>query len=144
MMGMALEYSIANPKPVGKKGKGKAPHIGIKWLDQIRSKSVSKITRGRRFWPSTKALQEIRRFQKSTELLIPKLPFRRVVHEIIQRDHGCHHIQAGTVLALHKATEVYLIHLLEDTNLCVIHAKHVTILPKDMWLAHRIWGENVK
>ena len=144
MMGMPLTHSIVNMKPVGKKGKGKAPQIGIKWLDQIRSKSVSKVARGRRFRPGTKALREICQFQKSTELLFPKLPFLRVVCEILQRDHGCHHIQARVVLAFHKAMEAYLIHLLEDTNLCAIHAKHITILPRDMWLAYRIWGENVK
>ena len=144
MIGMMLAHSIANPKLAGKKGKGKTPRIGVKWLDQVRSKSVSKVTRGRRFQPSIKASWEIRRFWKFTELLIPKLPFLRMVCEILQRDHSCHHIQAGAVLALHEATEAYLICLLEDTNLCAIYAKHVTILPKDMWLAHRIQGENVK
>ena len=77
----------------------------------------------RRFRPSTQALWEIRRFQKSTELLIPKMPFLRFVKEILQWDHGDHHIQAEAVLALHEATEAYIIWLLEDTNLCAIHAK---------------------
>ena len=137
MMGVPLAHSVGNLKPIGKKmGKGKAPQIGINELDQIRSKSVSKAARGGRFQPGTKALREISRFQKSKELLIPKPPFLRLVHEILQRDHGCHHIQAGAVLALHVATEAYLIWLLEDTNLCTIHVKHVTIkiLPKDMRL----------
>ena len=48
------------------------------------------------------------------------------------------------MLALHEAMESYMIHLLEDTNLCAIHAKSVTILPRDMRVAQRIWGENVK
>ena len=91
------------------KWKGKTPRIGVKQLDWMKSRLVPKVTKGRRFWPSTHTLREIRRFQKSTELLIPKLPFLRVVHEILQRDHGCHHIQAGTVLALHEVTEAYLV-----------------------------------
>ena len=66
------------------------------------------------------------------------------MQEILQKEHGDHQIQAGVVLALHEATESYMICLLEDTNLCTIHAKHVTILPRDMRLAQRIWGENVK
>ena len=57
------------------------------------------------------------------------------MQEIFQKEHGDHHIQAGAVLALHEATESYIICLLEDTNLCAIHAKHVTILPWDMRLA---------
>ena len=56
MMGMLLAHSIANLKHAGQKGKGKNPRIGVKWLDHIRSKSVSKVVRGRRFQPSTKAL----------------------------------------------------------------------------------------
>ena len=106
---------------------------------------VGRTPSGRRqYWPGTQALREICRFQKSTELFIPKAPFLQLVREILQREHGDHHIQAGAVLALHEATESYLIFLLEDTNLCTIHAKQVSILPRDMKLARRIWGENVK
>ena len=50
-------------------------------------------------------------------------------------------IQAGTVLALHKAAEAYLIRLFEDTNLCANHTRHMTIMPKDVKLARRIRGE---
>ena len=63
---------------------------------------------------------------------IPKVPFLQLVREILQKEHGEHHVQAGVVLALHKATKGSLIWHLEDTNLCAIHAKHVTILPHDM------------
>ena len=62
----------------------------------------------------------------------------------MQKEHGDHRIQAGAVLALHEVTEAYIIHLMEDTNLCAIHAKCVMILPQDMRLARRIRGENVK
>ena len=66
-----------------------------------------------------------------TELLIPKMSFLRVVREILQREHTSHLIQASTVLALHEAVKAYVINLMEDTNPCTIHAKHMTILPKD-------------
>ena len=69
------------------------------------------------------------------ELMIPKMPFLRLVQEILQKEHAFHVIQAGAVLALHNAVESYLIRLMEDTNLCAIHAKRVTILPRDMQLA---------
>ena len=56
------------------------------------------------------------------------MPFLRLVKEILQRDHTDHHIQAGAVLALHEATEAYIIWLLENTNLCAIHAKCISVL----------------
>ena len=94
-----------------------------------------------RYRPGTRALKEIRKFQKSTELLIPKLAFLRLVHELLQKEYSWFCIQVGTILALHEAMESYLIHLFEDTNLCMIHTKHVTIMHKDMQLACRIRGE---
>ena len=98
--------------------KGKMPQIGVKRLDKIRPKLSQEPVRRRRFRPGTKALREIHKFQKSTELLIPKMPFLQLLKEVLQWEHGDHHIQAGAVLALHKATEAYIIQLLEDTNLC--------------------------
>ena len=98
----------------------------------------------RQFQLGTQALSEIQKFQKSTELQIPKASFLRLVREILQKEHGDHCIQAGAVLALYEATESYLICLLEDTNLCAIHAKCVTILPRDMRLAQQIRGKNIK
>ena len=88
----------------------------------MRPKNNGKPAKGRRFRPSTKTLREICHYQKSTELLIPKLPFLCLVWEILQREHGFHHIQMGAVLVLHEATEAYVIFLMEDTNLCTIHA----------------------
>ena len=58
-----------------KSGKGKTPHMGVKRLDKMRSKAIVKLKKGRRFRPRTKALCEIWQYQKTTELLIPKLPF---------------------------------------------------------------------
>lgn len=92
----------------------------------------------------TVALREIKRFQKSTDLLIRKLPFARLVREIVQDEFGNdaeYRWQSVAILALQEASEAYLVHLLEDTNLCAIHAKRVTIMQKDIHLARRLRGE---
>jgi histone H3 len=94
-----------------------------------------------RYRPGTVALREIRRYQKSTELLIRKLPFQRLVREIAQEFKTDLRFQGSAVLALQEAAEAYLVGLFEDTNLCAIHAKRVTIMPKDIQLARRIRGE---
>ena len=95
-----------------------------------------------RYRPGTVALREIRRYQKSTELLIRKLPFQRLVREIAQDFKSDLRFQGSAVLALQEAAEAYLVGLFEDTNnLCAIHAKRITIMPKDIQLARRIRGE---
>lgn len=94
-----------------------------------------------RFKPGTVALREIRKYQKSTELLVRKLPFQRLVREVAQETKPDLRFQSSAVLALQEATESYMVGLFEDTNLCAIHAKRVTIMPKDMQLARRIRGE---
>ncbi len=94
-----------------------------------------------RFRPGTVALREIRRYQKSTALLIRKLPFQRLVREMTQDIRVNLRFQSTALAALQEASEAYLTGLFEDTNLCAIHAKRVTILPKDMQLARRIRGE---
>ena len=83
----------------------------------------------------------VRRYQKSTDLLIRKLPFQRLVREIAQDFKSDLRFQGSAVLALQEAAEAYLVGLFEDTNLCAIHAKRVTIMPKDIQLARRIRGE---
>lgn len=97
---------------------------------------------GHRFRPGTRALMEIRKYQKSTNLLLRKLPFARVVKEVADGlvGHVGYRWQSVAIMALQEATEAYLIHLFEDSNLCAIHAKRVTIMPKDMQLARRIRG----
>ncbi|NBS71459.1 hypothetical protein EBT31_21495 [bacterium] len=94
-----------------------------------------------RYRPGTVALREIRRYQRSTELLIRKLPFSRLTREITNNvaPEPFRWTPDG-LLALQEATEDFIVHLLEDCNLCAIHAKRVTIMPKDMQLARRIRG----
>ena len=128
---------------------GKAPR------KQLATKAARKsapanggVKKPHRYRPGTVALREIRRYQKSTELLIRKLPFQRLVREIAQ-DFNISLTGSGTdlrfqssaVVALQEASEAYLVGLFEDTNLCAIHAKRVTIMQKDIQLARRIRGE---
>ncbi|CAH1384581.1 unnamed protein product, partial [Tenebrio molitor] len=94
-----------------------------------------------RYRPGTVALREIRRYQKSTELLIRKLPFQRLVREIAQDFKTDLRFQSSAVMALQEAREAYLVGLFEDTNLCAIHAKRVTIMPKDINLPD-VFGVN--
>merc|ERR1712083_82991 len=94
-----------------------------------------------RFRPGTVALREIRRYQKTTDLLLRKLPFQRLVREIAGEFNNNLRFQSSAVMALQEASEAYLIGLFEDTNLCAIHAKRVTIMSKDVQLARRIRGE---
>jgi histone H3 len=93
------------------------------------------------FSPGTVALREIRRYQRSTDLLIRKLPFQRLVRELAQNLKPGIRFQSTAILALQEASEAYLVGLFEDTNLLALHANRVTIMPKDMQLARRIRGE---
>ena len=118
---------------------GKAPR------DKLGTKAARKhetpfiLQKKRRYRPGTLALREIRKFQKSTELLIRKVPFQRLVREVAQSVAGSGiRFQSHAILALQEASESYLVGLFEDTNLCAIHAKRVTIMVKDMQLARRI------
>ena len=88
-----------------------------------------------RYRPGTVALREICRFQKS---YFRRLPFQRLVREIAQDMKGRLNFASGAILVLQEAAEAYLIGLFEDTNLCAIHAKRITIMPKDIQLARRI------
>ncbi len=108
---------------------------------QQRSAEQKQMKRKYRFRPGTVALREIRRYQKTTDLLIRKLPFQRLVREIARSFKADLRFQAQALLALQESAEAYLVGLFEDTNLCAIHAKRVTITVKDIQLARRLRGE---
>jgi histone H3 len=135
--------NMARTKQTARKSTGgKAPR------KQLATKAARKsapatggVKKPHRYRPGTVALREIRRYQKSTDLLIRKLPFQRLVREIAQDFKSDLRFQGSAVLALQEAAEAYLVGLFEDTNLCAIHAKRVTIMPKDIQLARRIRGE---
>ena len=94
-----------------------------------------------RYRPGTVALREIRKYQKSTELLLRKLPFQRLVREVAQEIKLELRFQSSSLLALQEACEAHLIGLFEDSQLCAVHAKRVTIMVRDIQLARRIRGE---
>ena len=126
---------------------GKEPRktITVKAAQKKAQLQVKGNKKPHRFRPGTVALREIRKYQKSTELLIRKLPFSRLVREYLldhkTYDGQYYRIAAAAINALQEASEHYLVQLFEDTNLCAIHAKRVTIMPKDIQLARRIRGE---
>ena len=122
---------------------GKAPRkqVASKQAARKSAPSMGGIKKPHWYRPWTVALREIRKYQKSTELLIRKLPFQRLVREVAQEYKSDLRFQSSAVVALQEASESYLVSLFEDTNLCAIHAKRVTIMPKDMQLARRIRGE---
>lgn len=134
---------MARTKQTARKSTGgKAPR------KQLASKAARKapppeggMKKPYRHKPGTVALREIRKYQKSTDLLIRKLPFQRLVREIAQDYKSDLRFQSTAILALQEASETYIVGLFEDTNLCAIHAKRVTIMNKDMQLARRIRGE---
>lgn len=94
-----------------------------------------------RYRPGTVALREIRRYQKSTDLLLRKLPFQKLVRELSIDFKSDLRYNATAILGLQESAEAYLVGLFEDTGLCAIHGKRVTIMPKDIQLARRIRGE---
>ncbi|KFD45534.1 hypothetical protein M513_13581, partial [Trichuris suis] len=123
-------------------GAGKAPR------KQLATRAAGKLVPGigplkwaYRYRPGTVALREIRAYQKSTELFIQRQPFQRLVREIAQDFKTDLRFQMSGVLALQEATEAYMVGLFEDTNLCAIHARRVTIMAKDVQLVGRIRGE---
>ncbi len=103
--------------------------------------STGGIKRPRKFKAGVVALREIRRYQKSTDLLIRKLLFQRLVREVANKFKVDLRFQSNAIMVLQEASEAYLTALFEDTNLCALHAKRVTIMSKDIQLARRIRGE---
>mmetsp|Transcript_35247 Transcript_35247/g.69158 ORF Transcript_35247/g.69158 Transcript_35247/m.69158 type:complete len:137 (+) Transcript_35247:246-656(+) len=103
-------------------------------------------SRPHRYRPGTRALQEIRKYQRSTSLLIRKLPFARLVREIANEHYARPGMefrwQGSAIEALQEAAEEHLVHLFEDSNLCALHARRVTVMVRDLQLARRIKGRD--
>jgi len=95
-----------------------------------------------RFRPGTVALREIKRYQKATNMLLPRAPFQRLVRDICGEMDNDLRFQSQALMAIQESAEAYLVGIFEDSNLCCIHAKRVTVAKKDMDLARRIRGDN--
>ena len=115
-------------------GDGKAPRKGR------RHPTDGTIRKRRRFRPGTVAMREIRRYQKSTELLIRKLPFQRLVREVVRGMYNStsYRFQSTALLALQEAAEAHLVFMFEQVNDIAIHGRRVTIMPKDIQLWKRL------
>ena len=133
---------MARTKQTARKSTGgKAPRKQLATKAARKSAPASGgVKKPHRYRPGTVALREIRRYQKSSNLLIRKLPFQRLVREIAQGFKTDLRFQGSAVLAIQEAAEAFLVTLFENTNLCAIHAKRVTITPRDMLLSRRIMG----
>ena len=134
---------MARSKQTARKSTGgKAPRQALASKCARKScASPGTFKKSHRYRPGTVALREIRRYQKSTELLMKRAPFQRLVREIAQSFRSDLRFQEQAILAIQEASEAYLVGLFEDTNLCALHAKRKTIKPNDMQLSRRIRGE---
>ncbi len=92
------------------------------------------------FSPGTVALREIRRYQKNPDLVLLRRPFARLIREVATEFRTDLRFQPTALECIQHAAEAFLVDLMELSNLCAIHAKRVTIMPKDMQLALRIRG----
>ena len=138
---MARTKQTARKSTGGKAPRKELPTRGVATRAASKS-STATVRKPHRYRPGTVALREIRRYQKTTELLIRKAPFQRLFREILQdKTKEVERCTGSSLLATQEAAEAYLVGLGEDTNLCAIHGKRVTIMPKDIQLAHRIRGE---
>ena len=122
-------------------------HRMLDWTpEQLRTiheaRMQGRLVKPHRYRAGTVALKDICHFQGTTALLIRKLPFQRLVREIAQDYKTDLRFQSAAILCLQEAVEAYLVRLFDDANLCAIHARRVTIMPKDILLARRIRGEH--
>ena len=138
--------TMARTKQTARKSTGgKAPRMQLATKSQRRSGGPryphGGVKKPHRYRPGTVALRQIRKYQKSTDLLIRKIPFQRLVREIVQNEHGKHYrFQSTALLALQEASEAYLVHMFDQVNDIAIHGGRVTIKPKDVKLWKRVTG----
>ncbi|TBU13373.1 histone H2A/H2B/H3/H4 [Hamiltosporidium tvaerminnensis] len=128
------EETIEVEETARKSTGGKAP----------RKQLATKAARKSSVAPGTVALKEIRRYQKSTELLIRKLPFQRFCRAITQQFKTDSRFQASALASLHEATEAFLVGIFEDANCCATHAKRVTVMSRDIQLVAKLRGRELK
>lgn len=137
---------MARTKQTARKSSGDGPRMNLvtKAAKVARKKVAPKcggVKRPMRYRPGTKALREIRKYQKTTDLLIRRLPFQRLVREIAMDYKTDIKFQSSALECLHEAAEAYLVRLFEDAYLCTLHAKRVTLQRKDLQLAKKIRGD---
>ena len=136
------EMETEVPAPVRTHSYALDRYVRQKRREKQRKQSLKRVEK--KYTPSELALYEIRKYQRSTDLLISKIPFARLVKEVTDefttKDQDLRW-QSMAIMALQEASEAYLVGLLEHTNLLALHAKRITIMKKDMQLARRIRGQ---
>ena len=135
------QLQVAHNQPSGFGSFGKAPRKVLASKAAKKSVIYGGVKKPHRYRPGTVALREIRQFQKGSELIIRKLPFNRLVREIAQDFKTDLRLQHAALHALQEAAEGYVVGVFEDANLCAIHSKRVSLMPKDIQLARRLRGE---
>ena len=139
--GKAPRKQVVPPKKKSRPGSGSLNYVPTRRDFREGQEAGDTVTAANRYRPGCLALQEICHYQKRTNLLIHKLPFQRLIRELAQKFKVDVRFRSSALMALQEAAEAYLIRLFEDMNLCAIHAKQVTIMPKDIPLARCIRGE---
>jgi len=121
--------------------KSVAPKAGKKAVKSASGSSSTGVKKVHRFRPGTVALRQIAKMQKSTDLLLRKAPFQRLVREVATSQKEGLRFAASAIAAIQEATESYVVSLLSDANLCALHTRRVTAMPRDLHLARRLRGE---
>ena len=102
---------------------------------RVSAAAMTGVKKPHRYRPGTVSLREIRKYQKSTELLLRKAPFMRLVRELAQTYKSDLRFTSQAIECLQTACEAFVIRRFENANKCAIHARRVTIMPKDMQLS---------
>ena len=140
----ARDKKIKRLEKLREENKMRAQHINERKRKQLKAIRDEKLEKQRKVQRGMQALKEIQKYQKGADLLIRRVPFQRLVREIVQKRREGLKLQSLAVLALQEASEAFLVGLMEQANLCTIHAKRVTIMPRDIQLACRILGRFLK
>ena len=128
-------------KKLREENRERSKHISEMKRKQLKAIRHEKLEKQSKIQRGMQALREIQKYQKGADLLIRRVPFQRLVREIVQKRREGLKLQSSAVLALQEAGEAFLVGLMEQANLCTIHEKRVTIMPRDIQLACRISGD---
>ncbi|KAH7700207.1 Protein HIS-42 [Aphelenchoides avenae] len=138
---------MARTKQTAKKSSSQHIPLATKRARHVTKKAPPPsppLKKRRHYKKGTLALREIRKYQASVNLLIPRAPFFRLVREVAQDFARDIRFQERALLCIQEAAESYLTYLFEDANLAALHAHRVTIMPRDIALVRRIRGEQFK
>ena len=125
----ARDKRIERLKKLKEENQKRAQHIKQGKKRQLKAIREKKLEKQRKMQRGMRALREIQKYQKGVDLLLQRVPFQRLVREIIQKQQEGLKLQSSTVLALQEASETFLVGLMEQANMCAIHVKRVPIMP---------------